>query len=103
MRTSWHASARAFRQIVRGLGTLLSVWWMSPQDPSVRLPPPADPTLDREVSPLIYELLDAHYDTAQLAAGLEGEPGWRAHLQYLSDLQRVGRETLAQMSTKATA
>jgi hypothetical protein len=46
---------------------------------------------------LVYELLDAHADTADLAAGLRWEPGWAAHLDYLRALQRTGRETLAQM------
>ena len=44
---------------------------------------------------LIYELLDAHDDTAQIAAGLASDPVWRSHLAYLCDLQRVGREVLA--------
>jgi hypothetical protein len=50
---------------------------------------------------LVYELLDAHDDTARLAA--EQPPGadpssdlrWQAHLAYLRDLQRVGRGMLA--------
>jgi hypothetical protein len=44
---------------------------------------------------LLYELLDAHIDTLALAGSLEGDQGWAAHLDYLRDLQRVGRETLA--------
>jgi hypothetical protein len=44
---------------------------------------------------LVYELLDAHQDTSRLVAGLELDERWRAHLAYLSDLQRVGREMLA--------
>jgi hypothetical protein len=46
---------------------------------------------------LVYELLDAHADTADLAADLRDEPRWAAHLDYLRALQRTGRETLAQM------
>jgi hypothetical protein len=46
---------------------------------------------------LVYELLDAHADTADLAAELRSEPQWSAHLDYLRALQRTGRETLAQM------
>jgi hypothetical protein len=46
---------------------------------------------------LVYELLDAHADTAELAAELRGERRWAAHLDYLQALQRTGRETLAQM------
>jgi hypothetical protein len=44
---------------------------------------------------LIYELLDAHSDTAQLAAASELDDSWAAHLDYLRALQRTGRETLA--------
>jgi hypothetical protein len=48
---------------------------------------------------LIYELLDAHDDTARLAAARdEVDPGWRAHLDYLRALQRKGREAVAQLS-----
>ena len=44
---------------------------------------------------LIYELLDAHDDTARMAASLAADPVWRPHLAYLRDLQRLGREVLA--------
>lgn len=44
---------------------------------------------------LVYELLDAHDDTARLAGDLTGDELWRIHLDYLRDLQRVTRETLA--------
>jgi hypothetical protein len=47
---------------------------------------------------LIYELLDAHHDTAELARGLESDPLWQAHLEYLRALQCKGRELLAQLS-----
>jgi hypothetical protein len=43
---------------------------------------------------LIYELLDAHDDTARIAAG-SPDPIWQPHLVYLRDLQRLGREVLA--------
>jgi hypothetical protein len=45
---------------------------------------------------LTYELLDAHDDTARLAA----EPDalrWQIHLAYLRDLQRTGRQLLARV------
>ena len=45
---------------------------------------------------LIHELLDAHQDTTRLASGQELDGRWRAHLNYLGDLQRVGRELLVQ-------
>jgi hypothetical protein len=51
---------------------------------------------DRNLTPLVYELLDALHDTAQLATEIEPEQRWDAHLDYLRDLQRVGREVLAQ-------
>jgi hypothetical protein len=47
-----------------------------------------------EVIELVYELLDAHDDTAQLASGF-GDLAWELHLDYLRGLQRKGREVLA--------
>jgi hypothetical protein len=62
---------------------------------------------------LVYELLDAHADTIVLAGGTpataglrpaaglppaDRTPAWAAHLDYLRDLQRVGRECLARLS-----
>ena len=44
---------------------------------------------------VVYELLDAHADTQQLATRLNSDPAWSAHLNYLSQLQRTGREALA--------
>lgn len=44
---------------------------------------------------LVYELLDAQDDTARLAGELEFDDRWRAHLDYLRALQRVGRGALA--------
>jgi hypothetical protein len=43
---------------------------------------------------LVYELLDAHQDTVELADEFVDEP-WRAHLEYIRALQRTGRELLA--------
>jgi hypothetical protein len=48
------------------------------------------------VTELVYELLDAHVDTLRMASDLDADPAWAAHLDYLRDLQRVGREALAQ-------
>ena len=45
---------------------------------------------------LVYELLDAHHDTVDLARQL-GDERWRAHRDYLRALQRTGRELLAQV------
>ena len=65
-----------------------------------------------DVSPklveLVYELLDAHEDTARIAdeyldeerwAARFDEDCWAAHLDYLRQLQRVGRELLAEAAT----
>lgn len=51
-----------------------------------------------EVAALVYELLDAHADTAELADELACDPRWDAHLDYLRALQRTGRAALAQMN-----
>ena len=50
------------------------------------------------LSGLLYELLDAHLDTIELADSLDAHERWAAHLDYLRDLQRVGRETLARVA-----
>jgi hypothetical protein len=52
---------------------------------------------DRLVT-LAYELLDAHLDTGELAADLEFDEAWHAHLEYLRALHRTGREVLARAS-----
>ena len=49
----------------------------------------------RDLVELIYELLDAHADTQELADGLEPAVRWEAHLDYLRALQRTGRSLLA--------
>ena len=54
-----------------------------------------------DLVPLVYELLDAHDDTARLAVDLSTNPRWSAHLDYLRDLQRVAREALAQQEAGA--
>jgi hypothetical protein len=48
-----------------------------------------------ELARLVYELLDAHADTEQLSRDREQDLVWRAHLDYLRNLQRVAREVLA--------
>jgi hypothetical protein len=57
----------------------------------------ANPTTDLSdlMARLVYELLDAHYDTARLAEDVAEDERWHAHLAYLRDLQRVAREVLA--------
>jgi len=45
---------------------------------------------------LVYELLDAHGDTIDLAQPVASEDQvWAAHVDYLQSLQRLGRETLS--------
>jgi hypothetical protein len=63
---------------------------------------PARP-VSPDASALIYELLDAHYDTAELAEDLACDEAWAAHLDYLRALQRKGRETLARMPAAGSA
>jgi hypothetical protein len=50
-----------------------------------------------DLAALVYELLDAHADTAELAAELvcNGDTRWSSHLDYLKALQRCGRAALA--------
>jgi hypothetical protein len=60
-------------------------------------------TTAEDLADLVYELLDAHVDTIRLATGRDGQApldelsAWPAHLGYLRDLQRVGREALAHL------
>jgi hypothetical protein len=61
----------------------------------IRLTPMSPTAADATLAVLVYELLDAHADTAQLAGELECDPNWAAHLDYLRALQRKGREALA--------
>lgn len=49
---------------------------------------------------LVYELLDAHDDTLRLRQERSDERRWAAHIDYLRQLQRVGRETLARTSAR---
>ena len=58
--------------------------------PVAPLPEPCEP-----LTRLVYELLDAHDDTVRIATGQNLEAHWQAHVSYLRDLQRVGREVLA--------
>ena len=50
---------------------------------------------------LVYELLDAHDDTARIATGQNLDVQWQVHLSYLRDLQRVAREMLARAGQQA--
>ena len=53
------------------------------------------PEACEQLTRLVYELLDAHDDTARIATGQHLDARWQAHLSYLRDLQRVARELLA--------
>lgn len=64
---------------------------------------PPQPAYRAEAVDLIYELVDAHSDTAALAADLARDPSWEMHLMYLRALQRRGRETLARASVRDEA
>jgi hypothetical protein len=59
-----------------------------------RAPAPL-PGACEQLTRLVYELLDAHDDTARIASGQDLDARWHAHLSYLRDLQRVAREMLA--------
>jgi len=60
------------------------------------------PDLSR-VTNLVYELLDAHLDTVELALELGDDPAWSAHLEYLRALNRQGREAVAHIGTMQPA
>jgi hypothetical protein len=55
---------------------------------------------EKDLVGLVYELLDAHDDTVRLAGALVVDERWQAHLDYLRDLQRVARESLARASRR---
>ena len=57
-----------------------------------------DATPANQLSGLLYELLDAHLDTIEMADPLSQNERWAAHLDYLRGLQRVGREALARVA-----
>jgi hypothetical protein len=56
-----------------------------------------------QLTRLVYELLDAHDDTARIATGQDLDLRWQAHLSYLRDLQRVARELLAHAGQRMSA
>ena len=57
------------------------------------------PRISQQLTMLVYELLDAHDDTARLAADLAPDVRREVHLADLRDFQRLGREALALTST----
>jgi hypothetical protein len=60
----------------------------------------ARPGAKTDPTALIYELLDAHYDTAELVEELASDEEWEVHLEYLRALQRRGREVLARLGDR---
>jgi predicted NAD/FAD-dependent oxidoreductase len=63
---------------------------------------PAEGLILTQLARLVDELLDAHADTADLAAELAYEPAWAAHLEYLRALRRNGKEMLARASLEVS-
>ncbi len=55
----------------------------------------------RELTELVYELIDAHGDTVALAGELGDARDWGAHIDYLQGLQRVARAALARIPDPA--
>jgi hypothetical protein len=97
MRLPGAAMAAATTAVARLLRSARGQHDQTPAPPSV----PARPPATSQVTTLVYELLDAHVDTTLLAAGLEQDPLWSAHLDYLRALHREGRKQLAQLLTDA--
>jgi hypothetical protein len=56
-----------------------------------------------QLAELVYELLDAHQDTTDLARDRVADVRWAAHLDYLRRLQRIGREALARTDAAPAA
>jgi hypothetical protein len=59
---------------------------------------PAAVERSEQLTRLVREPLDAHAGTEHLSRTQSSELLWHAHLRYLRDLQRVGREVLADVS-----
>jgi hypothetical protein len=59
--------------------------------------------LSQQLTLLVDELLDAHEDTMRLSADLDLGWRWQAHLCYLRELERIGREALAAATADSPA
>jgi hypothetical protein len=92
MRISVSTRLRAVTDVLRNGKVAISPEPHAPLSPAAPEPEPSS-----EATALIYELLDAHCDTVEMAGELTGDPRWQAHLEYLRALQRKGREVLARM------
>jgi hypothetical protein len=99
---AWTRMLRATEKVLVGAVLAIVTRTAPVETPRARTSGPrARPVED--VTGLIYELLDAHYDTARLASELGADTRWAHHLEYLSDLQRVAREALAAMPQEPVA
>ena len=97
-----HAVVSAGEELLRTKADLLftRLATMIAEPPPVgagKAPEPASQRLNRAIG-LIYELLDAHDDTARLAGERARDPAWQAQLEYLRALQRTGRAVLARIA-----
>jgi hypothetical protein len=106
------AAAPAFVRVMRLPGAAMAAattpvarWLRSARRRRDQIPAPpyvlASASAPSQVTTLVYELLDAHTDTMLLAAGLEEDLLWSAHLDYLRALQREGRKALVQLLADA--
>jgi hypothetical protein len=66
-------------------------------EPPARAAPVSESHCPALVVAFVYELLDAHADTARIATDTGSDPSWAAHLAYLRALQRIGHELLARL------
>lgn len=64
---------------------------------------PSTHTSEQVLVELVYELLDAHDDTAELARVPADDEEWAVHLDYLRCLQRKGRQLLAMTGAREDA
>jgi hypothetical protein len=102
--TSWQRALRLGADtLVTILAAAIARATASQQQPPRAPMPAASPPTTADLRDLVYELLDAHYDTAVLAEELASDDAWSSHLRYLSELQRVGREQLAETSPELVA
>lgn len=104
-RPAARAGKTLLRWSVRGLAGCAPSWGPAADAGAAAVTAGFDNELDdaarTTLVPLVYELLDAHADTAQLAGELERDPRWAAHLDYLRALQRTGREALAHSTVES--
>ena len=59
--------------------------------------------LPEHLALLVDELIDAHDDTVRLSEELVSDWRWEAHICYLRNLRRLGREVLAAVTVDERA